>query len=146
MIRKYYNHKLQANPWHREEEPQNNHEPLLIIDHSFVFKYSPCQSLKTMVQSNQVKLMVNQSSTMSKVSFVNNIYCKFGNFSEGFYFRETSHMRSFVKMKSSRNADINLSFTNIRKSWSICEFLASQICILKLLAKIKFSRKFPDLQ
>ena len=25
-IRKYHNHKLQANPWHREEEPHNNHE------------------------------------------------------------------------------------------------------------------------
>ena len=26
MIRKYYNHKLQTNPWHREEDPHNNHE------------------------------------------------------------------------------------------------------------------------
>ena len=26
MIRKYHNHKLQTNPWHREEEPRNNHE------------------------------------------------------------------------------------------------------------------------
>ena len=26
MIRKYHNHKLQTNPWHREEEPHNNHE------------------------------------------------------------------------------------------------------------------------
>ena len=26
MIRKYHNHKLQINPWHREEEPHNNHE------------------------------------------------------------------------------------------------------------------------
>ena len=25
MIRKYHNHKLQANPWHREE-PHNTHE------------------------------------------------------------------------------------------------------------------------
>ena len=28
MIRKYHKHKLQTNPWHREEEPQNNHETL----------------------------------------------------------------------------------------------------------------------
>ena len=28
MIRKYYNHKQQSNPWHREEEPHNNHETL----------------------------------------------------------------------------------------------------------------------
>ena len=26
MIRKYHKHKLQTNPWHREEEPQNNHD------------------------------------------------------------------------------------------------------------------------
>ena len=25
-MRKYHNHKLQANPWHREEEQHNNHE------------------------------------------------------------------------------------------------------------------------
>ena len=26
MIRKYHSHKPQTNQWHREEEPQNNHE------------------------------------------------------------------------------------------------------------------------
>ena len=26
MIMKYHNHKLQPNPWNREEEPHNNHE------------------------------------------------------------------------------------------------------------------------
>ena len=26
MIRQYHNHKLQINPWYREEEPHNNHE------------------------------------------------------------------------------------------------------------------------
>ena len=26
MIRIYHNHKLQTNPWHREEEPHSNHE------------------------------------------------------------------------------------------------------------------------
>ena len=26
MIRKNLNHKLQTNPWYREEEPQSNHE------------------------------------------------------------------------------------------------------------------------
>ena len=26
MIRIYHNHKLQTNPWHREEESHNNHE------------------------------------------------------------------------------------------------------------------------
>ena len=28
MMRKYHNHKLQTNLWHREEEPHNNHESL----------------------------------------------------------------------------------------------------------------------
>ena len=32
------------------------------------------------------------------------------------YFRETSHKRSFVKMKSSRNGEIIMSFTDIGKS------------------------------
>ena len=41
---------------------------------------------------------------------------RFRNFSRGFYFRETSHMRSFVKIKSSRNGEITLSFTDICKS------------------------------
>ena len=26
MIRKYHNHELQTNTWHREEEPHNNQE------------------------------------------------------------------------------------------------------------------------
>ena len=26
MIRKYHNHKPQTTPWHREEEPHNNHK------------------------------------------------------------------------------------------------------------------------
>ena len=26
MIRKFHNNKLQTNPWHREDEPDNNHE------------------------------------------------------------------------------------------------------------------------
>ena len=26
MIRKYYNHNLQTNPWHREEEPPNKED------------------------------------------------------------------------------------------------------------------------
>ena len=34
----------------------------------------------------------------------------------GFYFRETSHRRSFVKIKSSQNGEINLSFTYEGKS------------------------------
>ena len=53
-------------------------------------------------------------------------------------------MRSFAKIKSSRNAEITLSFTNIHKSWPYHEFLASQICLLTLFAKVKYLRKFPN--
>ena len=44
-------------------------------------------------------------------------------FSRGFYFRETSHMRSFVKIKSSQNGEITLSTTDIVKSCSRRDFL-----------------------
>ena len=53
---------------------------------------------------------------------------------------------SFVKIKSSRNAKITKLNTDIGKLYTSCEFLASQICISTLFAKIKFSLKFPDLQ
>ena len=46
------------------------------------------------------------------------VYCKFGNFHEGFIFRETSHVRSFVKIKSLGNGEITLSFTDIGKAYS----------------------------
>ena len=39
------------------------------------------------------------------------------------YFRNTSHMRSFVKIKSSRNGEITPSFTDEGESSQSCEFL-----------------------
>ena len=33
------------------------------------------------------------------------------------YFRETSRMQSFAKMKPSRNGENALSFTDVGKSW-----------------------------
>ena len=54
-------------------------------------------------------------------------------------------MPSFVKIKSSRNVKITLSLTDIGKSCPSRDFLASQICLLTHIAKIKFSQKFPDL-
>ena len=50
-------------------------------------------------------------------------------------------MRSFVKIKSSRNAEITLSFPDVCKSCPSREFLESQMCLLiaipenKILAK-----------
>ena len=60
-------------------------------------------------------------------------------------------MRSIVKTKPSQNGEITVAFTDIYiykvgKSCSTCIFLSSQICLLTLFAKIKCSRKFPDLQ
>ena len=61
-------------------------------------------------------------------------------------FSRTSHMRSFVKIESSRNGEITMSFTDVGKSCPSREFLTSQMCLLMLFAKIKFSRKFQNLQ
>ena len=55
-------------------------------------------------------------------------------------------MRSFVKIKFSQNVDIKLSLTGAVYSCSSREFEAWQICILTQFAKIKFSRKFLNLQ
>ena len=68
-------------------------------------------------------------------------YCKFGNFLRGFYLRETSHMRSFVKMKPSQNDEMTLLFTDKGKLCPSHDFLTSQICLYaihenKILEKI----------
>ena len=55
-------------------------------------------------------------------------------------------MRSFVKIKPSRNGKITLSFIDIGKSCLNREFFTSLMCPSMLFAKIKFSRKFPNLQ
>ena len=55
-------------------------------------------------------------------------------------------MRSFVKIKSLQNGEITLSFTDIVKTSPSRKFLVSQKCYSTLFAKMKFSRKFRDLQ
>ena len=65
-------------------------------------------------------------------------YCKFGNFREGFIFARF-HMRSIVKIESSRNGKITLSITDIGKSCTSREFLEPQEYLLTLFAKIKLS-------
>ena len=76
------------------------------------------------------------------------IYCKFGNFREDFIFAKLRicDMRSFVKIKPSRDDKITLSFIGIGKSCLNREVFTSLICLLMLFAKIKLSRKFPNLQ
>ena len=48
-------------------------------------------------------------------------------------------MRSFMKIRSSRNGEITLTFTDEGKSCHSRDFLTSQICLLTLFAKMKFS-------
>ena len=48
-------------------------------------------------------------------------------------------MQSFVKIKSSGNGEITLSFTDIGKSYQSCEYLMSQLCLLTISATIIFS-------
>ena len=55
-------------------------------------------------------------------------------------------MRSFVRTKPSRNGKITLLFSDVGKSCLSREIFTSLICLLILFAKIKFSRKFPNLQ
>ena len=55
-------------------------------------------------------------------------------------------MRSFMKIEPSGNGEIPLSFTDVGKSCPGREFSASQKCLVRLFGKIKFSRKFPNLQ
>ena len=55
-------------------------------------------------------------------------------------------MRSFMKIEPSGNGEIPLSFTDVGKSFPVREFSASQKCLVRLFGKIKFSRKFPNLQ
>ena len=55
-------------------------------------------------------------------------------------------MQSFMKINPSRNDEITLSFTDLGQSCPSSKFLTSQICLLRLFTKIKFSRKFPNLK
>ena len=50
-----------------------------------------------------------------------------------------------MKIKPSQTGEITLSF-DIGKSRPCFEFLTSQICVLTLFGKVKFSRKLPNLQ
>ena len=58
MISKYHNHKLQTNPWYREEEPHNNHstsrylDDLLNIDNPY-FEQMVGQIYPTELQLNK---------------------------------------------------------------------------------------------
>ena len=61
------------------------------------------------------------------------------------YIRKFLHMRSFVKIKLSRNGKSTLSFTVICKSCASHEFLTWQICLLTIFAKNKILAKISEL-
>ena len=69
-------------------------------------------------------------------------YCKFGHFRKNFIFMK---LRSFMKIKPLRNAQISLSFTDLDKSFHSRNFLMWQICLLTLSGEIKFSQKISNL-
>ena len=71
-------------------------------------------TLKIFVYPQLVTCAAIQRGLLSAVTI---IYCKFGNFREGFIFE------SFVKIKSSRNGEVTLSFTVEGKSCHSREFL-----------------------
>ena len=58
----------------------------------------------------------------------------------------SQNLRSFMKIKLSRNGEIRLLFTYEGKSCPSRKFLTWQMCLLTLFASIKCSRKLPNLQ
>ena len=65
-------------------------------------------------KQNKLWQVCADSPEPSLLSDVKNMVLSIRKFSQGFNFCETSHI--FVKIKSSRNGEITLSFTDISKS------------------------------
>ena len=79
MIRKYRNHKLQTNSWHREEEPHNNHETpgrqtkqttsclfhIKMIS-KIEWTYSNVQQIIEQLQTSAMKETINNKSTTTE--------------------------------------------------------------------------------
>ena len=85
--------------------------------------------LKTLIGATSPKLFTVNLEIFVRVLFLRNF--AYGKFREN---------------KSSRISKITLLITDIGKSCTCREFLTAKICVLTLFAKIKFSRKFPNLQ
>ena len=69
------------------------------------------------------------------------IYCEFGIFREGFIF---AHMRSFVKIKSSRIGEITKPFTDIGKSRPSCEFFYVANMCFNAIRENKMPARIPE--
>ena len=71
-------------------------------------------------------------------------YCKIGNFRVDFIFAK---LRSFLKIKSSRNGKITLSITDLQSIVKVNHALVTIFNVANMLfPKIKFSRKCLNLQ
>ena len=73
--------------------------------------------------------------------FFKMMYCRFGNFREGFNFAKLRNCENSRKIKSSRNGEIILPFTDIGESCPSRDFLTSQMSFNairenRILAKI----------
>ena len=65
MIRNNHNHKLQTNPWHRKEEPHNNHETPVrhsLFPIKMIAKLEWTQSIEQL-QNPTMGVTINNEST-----------------------------------------------------------------------------------
>ena len=69
------------------------------------------------------------------------LYCKFRNFCVSFIYRKPRENQTLAKWH-----DNSVVYRYYVKSCSSCENFMSQICLLTLFVKIKFSQKFLNLQ
>ena len=68
MIRKYHNHTLQTNPWHRKEEPPYNHEMVSFGNDQFEYEYG-----MTDTQNNLHVLSTEDSESDLGILFKKNL-------------------------------------------------------------------------
>ena len=101
-----------------------------------------CWSLQNIESIVRFELPMKHSFFKSESLAAALKYCTFGKFRENKTLAKNARFRENKTLAKWRNQ----LFTDIGKSYPSCEFLTSQICLLTLFAKIKLSRKFPNLQ
>ena len=125
---------------------------LLALCLEFLPRYGPAHKILVLshdIRKSLLQKVMLMSSTWSRglgaslSLLLHSLATVNSEISRVFYFRETLQMRSFVKIKSSRNGETTLSFVNRAKACPSGAFSTSQICLLTLFTKKKFSRKFP---
>ena len=74
------------------------------------------------VYAQKICLSLHMGQPIMRIWYLSHMLLIIRKFSRGFYFCESSHMRSFTKIKPMRNGDITLPFTNVGESCSNHEF------------------------